>query len=77
MYLEYIHILRQSHSPVRAIDIVNISGYSKPSISRALGLLKNKELITVSEQGHIQLTKNGEIKALTNVAAFYQGRFLS
>ena len=63
MYLEYIHILRQSQNPVRAIDIVNLSGYSKPSISRALGLLKTNGLITVNNAGHIELTDKGEIKA--------------
>ena len=63
MYLEYILLLQQSMENVRAIDIVNMSGYSKPSISRALGLLKNKDLITVDKNGHITLTESGESKA--------------
>ncbi len=63
MYLEYILLLRQNQENVRAIDIVNMSGYSKPSISRALGLLKNKDLISVDENGHINLTDIGESKA--------------
>lgn len=63
MYLEYIFILRDQQDAVRAIDIVNLSGYSKPSISRALGLLKNKNLIVVNENGFISLTQSGEEKA--------------
>lgn len=59
MYLEYIFILKQKQNIVRAIDIVNLSGYSKPSISRALGLLKNNNLIVVNESGHIELTSKG------------------
>lgn len=64
MYLEYIFTLKQTQDIVRAIDIVNLSGYSKPSISRALGLLKSKELITVNDAGHIYLTELGTAKAL-------------
>ena len=64
MYLEYIFTLKQTQDIVRAIDIVNLSGYSKPSISRALGLLKSKELITVNDAGHIYLTELGAAKAL-------------
>ncbi len=63
MYLEYIFVLKEQQDIVRAIDIVNLSGYSKPSISRALGLLKKSNLITVNETGHIKLTTEGEIKA--------------
>ena len=59
MYLEYIYILAQQNNYVRAIDIVNLSGYSKPSISRALGLLKADNLITVDDKGHIYLTDLG------------------
>lgn len=64
MYLEYILVLKEKQDNVRAIDIVNISGYSKPSISRALGLLKKSNLITVDNSGHIQLTDEGKNKAL-------------
>ena len=59
MYLETIHILAQSNPVVRSIDIVEHMGYSKPSVSRAVGLLKNGGFITVNELGHIQLTKDG------------------
>ena len=60
MYLETILILRDQHAQVRAIDIVNYTGYSKPSISRAVGLLKNDTLLEVDALGYITLTKNGE-----------------
>ena len=59
MYLEYIYVLAQQKGDVRSIDIVNLSGYSKPSISRALGLLKADNLITVDDKGHIYLTDLG------------------
>ena len=59
MYLETIHILSQSNPVVRSIDIVEHMGYSKPSVSRAVGLLKNGGFITVNEFGHIQLTDEG------------------
>ena len=41
MYLETIHVLSQTNPIVRSIDIVEHMGYSKPSVSRAVGLLKN------------------------------------
>ena len=63
MYLEYIFTLKQMQKVVRAIDIVNLSGYSKPSISRALGVLKKNSLIVVNDNGHIELTDKGVEKA--------------
>ncbi len=59
MYLENILVLSQKQEHVRAIDIVNMTGYSKPSISRALGVLKEKGMITVGNDGHITLTDEG------------------
>ncbi|HKM32884.1 MAG TPA: metal-dependent transcriptional regulator [Oscillospiraceae bacterium] len=60
MYLETILILRGKHTNVRAIDIVNYTGYSKPSISRAVGLLKKNGMLEVDSLGHITLTPEGE-----------------
>lgn len=60
MYLENIIVLREKIGQVRAIDIVNHTGYTKPSISRALGLLKKSEMITVDKNGYITLTDEGE-----------------
>ena len=59
MYLETIYVLSQKSDFVRAIDVGNHMGYSKPSVSRALGILKRDGLITVGDSGHIELTKEG------------------
>ena len=59
MYLETILLLSKKLSNVRSIDIVNYIGYSKPSVSRAVGLLKNDGYITVSDDGFISLTDTG------------------
>lgn len=59
MYLETIYILSQKSDSVRAIDVGNHMGYSKPSVSRALGILKKDGLITVGDSGHLELTKKG------------------
>ena len=45
MYLETIRILSSEGKPVRAIDICEHMGYSKPSVSRAMKILKDKELM--------------------------------
>lgn len=59
MYLETILVLSQTKQVVRAIDVGESLGYSKPSVSRAMGLLKNGGYIVVSDSGHIQLTDAG------------------
>lgn len=59
MYLETIYVLSQKSSAVRAIDISEHLGYSKPSVSRAMGILKNGGYITVDSDGHITLTDEG------------------
>ena len=59
MYLETILRLSKTKSSVRAIDIGEHMGYSKPSVSRAVGLLKSGGYITVDELGHIALTDAG------------------
>ena len=64
MYLENIYVLSQQMSGVRSIDIVNHTGYSKPSISRAIGLLKDEGLILVDKKGYITLTEQGEARAI-------------
>ncbi len=63
MYLETILILSQKNGNVRSIDISEHMGYSKPSVSRAVGLLKKDAFITVDAQGHILLTEKGRILA--------------
>lgn len=59
MYLETILILSKQHPSVRAIDISEHMGYSKPSVSRAVGLLKNGGFIVVDKDGFISLTEDG------------------
>ena len=63
MYIETIYVLSQKKSSVRAIDIGEEMGYSKPSVSRALRVLKNEGLIKKDDNGIITLTKAGEILA--------------
>lgn len=60
MYLETIWVLTQQKSGVRAIDVGEYMGYSKPSVSRAMGLLRNGGYITVAADGAILLTESGE-----------------
>ena len=59
MYLETILVLSRTLPAVRSIDIVEHMGYSKPSVSRAMGLLKNGGFITIDEDGYITLTEDG------------------
>ena len=59
MYLESILQLTQKQGNVRSIDISEYMGYSKPSVSRAVGLLKNGGYIQVDEEGMITLTETG------------------
>ena len=59
MYLECILELKNQHGYVRSIDVARKTGYSKPSVSRAVGLLKKNQNIEVDENGFITLTKSG------------------
>lgn len=60
MYLETIYVLTNQGKDVRAIDICEYMGYSKPSVSRALGILKNSGHVTVDKSGHLTLTEAGK-----------------
>ena len=59
MYLETIYVLTKKDPHVHAVDICEYMGFSKPSVSRALGLLKKGGYVTVSPDGHIALTDTG------------------
>lgn len=59
MYLETIYVLSQKKNFVRAIDICEEMGYSKPSVSRAMGLLRDGGYINVAKDGGITLTDLG------------------
>jgi len=58
-YLETILIIKNRNGQVRSIDIVNELNYSKPSVSRAMKLLREDNYITVDEDGYISLTETG------------------
>lgn len=60
MYLEAIYVLSQKSDKIRAIDIGAYLGYTKPSVSRAVGLLKNSDHIMVDSDGYITLTAKGK-----------------
>ena len=63
MYLETILVLSQKLSGVRSIDVCEEMGYSKPSVSRAVGILKNGGYILVDRDGYITLTDEGKYVA--------------
>ncbi len=67
MYLETILVLtkRMGKGAVRSIDIATETGYSKPSVSRAVGILKDGGFIEISDGGYITLTDDGENVAST------------
>ena len=58
MYLEAIYVLSKN-GPVRAIDVGEYLGYSKPSVSRAMGLLKGGGYVEADRDGHLTLTDAG------------------
>ena len=58
-YLETILILKEKKGVVRSIDIVHYMNFSKPSISRAVNLLKDNGYITIDKDGWIELTQSG------------------
>ena len=63
MYLETIYVLSRQSSSVRSIDVAEQMNYSKPSVSRAVGLLKKDGLLVMDETGCLKLTEAGEEKA--------------
>ena len=60
MYLETIYMLSQQMNIVRSIDVVEHMGYSKPSVSRAVGLLKQGGYLIVEDTGNLLLTEAGK-----------------
>ena len=60
MYLEAIYVLYEKTGFVRSIDVSEYLGYSKPSVSRAMGILRNGEYITIDKDGSIALTESGK-----------------
>lgn len=60
MYLESIYILLKERKDVRSIDVVEYMNFSKPSVSRAIGLLKGGGYVTVNSEGYLALTELGK-----------------
>ena len=60
MYLETIYVLSQKTGSTRSIDVAEKMGYSKPSVSRAVGLLKKGGYITTVPDGSLVLTDEGK-----------------
>lgn len=65
MYLETIIILSGESNKVRSIDIAEYMNFSKPSVSRAISILKDDGFINVDNNGYITLTEKGEEIAST------------
>lgn len=63
MYLETILLLKKRNPYVRSIDIAEELNYSRPSISRAMGVLQKKGYITMDAKGEISFTEEGKRKA--------------
>ena len=61
MYIEAIYVLSQKSSNVRSIDVGEYLGYSKPSVSRAIGVLKNEGFVETNDSGYLVLTKEGKL----------------
>ena len=59
MYLETILILSKEKNTVRAIDVAEFMGFSKPSVSRALGKLREDKYIITDKDGYIAFTEKG------------------
>ncbi len=59
MYLETIYVLTKHKSDVRSIDVAEEMGFSKPSVSRAVSILKRDGYLTVDPNGYLELTQVG------------------
>lgn len=64
MYLETILLLKKQKACVHSVDIANELAYSRPSVSRAVGLLQKSGYITMAQSGEIELTDAGYQKAM-------------
>jgi len=60
MYLETIHILSKKNPSVRSIDVCEHMGFSKPSVSRAVGLLREGGYLEMDASGYLTLTESGK-----------------
>ncbi len=58
-YLEAILVLQHQKGSVRSIDVAHFTGFSKPSISRAVGLLRDNGYVSIDDNGLLYLTDSG------------------
>ncbi|MCR4763397.1 MAG: metal-dependent transcriptional regulator [Lachnospiraceae bacterium] len=63
MYLETIYVLSQQKAAVRSVDVADYMNFSKPSVSRAMGLLRDEGLLKKDTGNDLKLTEAGEILA--------------
>ncbi len=63
MYLESIYVLSKQNTSVLSIDVCEYMGYSKPSVSRAVKILRENDYITVESDGNLRLTEKGKAVA--------------
>ena len=59
MYLETIYVLNKKSPEVRSVDVAEYMGFSKPSVSRGVGILKQGGYLTVDANGFLELTDAG------------------
>ncbi len=62
-YIETIYLLKKKNGSVRSVDVANELNFSRPSVSRAVGILKNDGFLIVTEDGDLELTELGLKKA--------------
>ena len=72
-YLEAILVLREKNGSVHSIDVAQHLGYSKPSVSRAVSLLKGEGYLTMEKDGRLELTQTG-VEVARNI--YERHRFL-
>ena len=58
-YIETIYLLKKRRGHVRSIDVANELGFSRPSVSRAVSILKEQQFVTMDEDGELNLTDSG------------------
>ena len=63
MYMEAVLVLKRKTGFVRSVDVADYLGYTKPSVSRAMGILRKEEYLTIDDSGGITLTEKGSALA--------------
>lgn len=58
-YIETIYLLKKRNGSVRSVDVATELNFSRPSVSRAVGILKDNGLLTVEADGELTLTEEG------------------